>query len=304
MYKVTVPGSLMLAGEHSILRGGSSIVAAIDKFITLEFIPLETNKIQLNTLGELFEFDLDNLIDNEKLKFINEIILFYKVKFKTGFKLNIISQINTTVGFGSSAAVTAGFVAILETYFYELNLEKIHKISLEITRKIQEKASGSDLAASIYGGILDYTPNPFVINRLPLIENLNVFYVGYKMKTPEVIKLVDKLESQSPELYNKIFNLIQDSVKEFKEAIENNNYTKLYSIINISQGLMDTLGVVNKDIANLLYEIRIEENNFCSKITGSGLGDCVYTISKTKNSKHSKYIDVDFSSKGLEIEKN
>ena len=51
--------------------------------------------------------------------------------------------------------------------------------------------------------------------------------------------------------------------------------------MNINQGLMDSLGVNNSRLAELVYELREDPNIQGSKISGSGLGDCVVGLGKS-----------------------
>ena len=57
---------------------------------------------------------------------------------------------------GSSAAVTVGTVCVLEQWLSKSYPKKIDlfRLSKKIVLKVQGKASGADVAASIYSGII------------------------------------------------------------------------------------------------------------------------------------------------------
>jgi mevalonate kinase len=48
-----------------------------------------------------------------------------------------------------------------------------------------------------------------------------------------------------------------------------------YTLFNRYHGLMDALGVNDATLSQLVYQLRSQPNIRASKISGSGLGDCV-----------------------------
>jgi len=51
-------------------------------------------------------------------------------------------------------------------------------------------------------------------------------------------------------------------------------------LMDIHQGLMDAMGVNNAELSELVYALREDPNILGSKISGSGLGDCVVGLGK------------------------
>ena len=51
-YKFSAPGSIMLMGEHAVLRNQLAIVGAVDKRMTVTLTPHENNRIEIySSLG-------------------------------------------------------------------------------------------------------------------------------------------------------------------------------------------------------------------------------------------------------------
>ena len=71
------------------------------------------------------------------------------------------------------------------------------------------------------------------------------------------------------------------AVLEAAQALKNNNLQALGELFNIHQGLQDALGTCNLPLAEIVYKLRADPNIYGSKISGSGLGDCVIALGTT-----------------------
>ena len=109
---------------------------------------------------------------------------------------------------------------------------------------------------------------------------LTVLFSGSKTPTPEVIALVDERRQKHPELFDELDGLIGDVVQRAFEAASRGDWAALGELMNINQGLMDALGVNTERLAELVYALREDPNIEGSKISGSGLGDCVVGLGK------------------------
>ena len=149
--KVSVPGSIMLMGEHSVLFGEKALACAVDKRIEVVLSPLDDRTVSVDSALASYSSNLDNLSDEPKLSFVLCAIRMFADKAPSGFELTIRSEFSHTVGLGSSAAVTAGVVAALAEYAdEELDPERLFDQSLSVVHQVQDgRGSGTDLAASI-----------------------------------------------------------------------------------------------------------------------------------------------------------
>ena len=64
------------------------------------------------------------------------------------------------------------------------------------------------------------------------------------------------------------------------EAASRADWQAVGELMNINQGLMDALGVNNEQLAKLVFALREDPGIMGSKISGSGLGDCVVGLGK------------------------
>ena len=278
--RAKVPGSIMLMGEHSVLFGEKALACAVDKYIHLSLIPCDQRIVTIKSALADYHSDLDSLTAHPDLSFVLAGISQFADRLPSGFVLQIESEFSHTVGLGSSAAVTAGTVAVLAAYAgLELDNDMLFDQSLSVVHQVQDgRGSGTDLVASIFGSIVSYSVAPRSIHALSGLPDISLYYVGYKTTTPVVLKKVEQLRRSNKAVYDQIYALMGQVTAEAESAVLAQDWTKLGALMNNYQGLMDALGVSDLAISDLVYRLRASENIFGAKISGSGLGDCVLAL--------------------------
>ena len=272
----------MLMGEHAVLRGQPAIVCAINKRMKIKLTPRSDRTIALHSaLGE-HETTLDELAPSDSFRFVLGAIRACRADFAQGFELDIKSEMSHQMGLGSSAAVT---VATLAALAGAMGKEPAPGYLLEagarIIRKVQGgTGSGADVAASTYGGCLRFYAESQEVVKLPKTPQLTVLYSGSKMPTPEVIAIVEERRKKQPETFAQLDALIGAVVKRAFEAAAGGDWAAMGELMNVNQGLMDALGVNNAKLAELVFALRDDPKIHGSKISGSGLGDCVVGLGK------------------------
>lgn len=313
MYKVVAPGSMMLMGEHAVLHSKYCIVTAIDRKISVILKPNKSNIVNVNSSLANISTPISDIKVKKPLQFVMQSIKIFQPKIISGFDLEIISDINSTVGFGSSAAITASVVAVLLWWLEDKKPENNNVFSIArevILSQQQSKGSCADLAASVFGGTLAYKINPISKSKINLDLKLLALYSGYKTPTVDVINIVNKKSLESPELYQDLYNHMDECTKSAISALENNNYDEFGKLMTVYQGLMVLLGVSDDTLDSIIKNIMQTPNIIGAKISGSGLGDCVVAIKNQKFDdsdidfieSENKY-NINISKEGLEYEK-
>ena len=277
--KVTAPGSIMLMGEHAVLFGHRAIACAVDKRIQVTLIPRTDRTVLIRSSIADYRSSLDDLKMDQRLSFVLFAIEQVAEDLSCGFELDIQSEFSHTVGLGSSAAVTTAVVKAISEYRQEnLTKRQLFDRSLAVVHGVQGRGSGTDLAASVYGGLIGYTIEPRHISALNGLPPITLFYSGYKTKTPDVLAIVAEKMEALPDLYVAIYRLMNDTTIKAEDAIQKQNWEALGLLMNMYQGLMDALGVNDSVLSEIIYTLRQSENIFGAKISGSGLGDCVIAL--------------------------
>ena len=278
---ISVPGSLMLFGEHAVLHGGPAIVTAINHRMRLCFRERPDHCISVRSALGRLDLELDQLHEapmNADFRFIQ--VCLQQHPPPGGLDIHIDSDFPPTVGFGSSAAVVAGTLAGLSRLQgLRWTRENLHTESLAVVRVVQGRGSGADLAASIFGGLVAYRPNPPSFEPLPAPPPISVVYVGYKTSTPEVIERVRKAFDDSPDRKATILNSIDRITETALAECRNRNWDMVGHAMSEAQRQMHALGVSDSNLHHLVESLRL---NGChgAKISGAGLGDCVIGIGR------------------------
>lgn len=301
------PGSLMIAGEHAVLRNYHAVVGSIDKFVRVSLKPLAIPNIEIeSTLGSVryarADFDVQL-----PFSFVSQAILLYEPEFPLGcgVRLEIESELSTQTGVGSSAAVTIAALAALHASVAGTPAapEYLWRRGLEVVRAIQGTGSGADLAAAAYGGILLYRQNEGVLLRKLTLHPLTLVYAGYKRRTAEVIEIVNAAAANDPDHFDQCFRGMDRLAVDVMHAWDHDE-ARLFKNIQLLQGLMGDIGVCDDVLADIVACLRAQPGVKAAKISGSGLGDCVLGMGALSDSSAIPYaqIPVAFGNQGVSVE--
>ncbi len=282
--KASAPGKVILFGEHFVVYGVKTILCAINKRITVTAEKIEENKIYIKS-------NIGNLV-LEPNKIISEINSplkpFYYLANKmskdqnTGIKIEIESDIPLGVGLGSSSACCVAGAAAISRLFKNTSNEEILELAIEAEKTIFENTSGADCTVCTYGGIMIYDKeNGFnKIESEPnfhlVIANSNIEH-STKTVVANVKQFKEKDEKTFSILCDKESQLVDDVLKLLKE----NDIKELGNKINKNQEYLETIGISNEKLRNM---IKIGQNEaFGAKITGAGGGGCIFALTDETN---------------------
>lgn len=288
----------MLFGEHAVLYGQPAIVTAVDRYLTL------TLERQVPNLAPKIHIVSEDLLDWQgtlaqldtipaSFKYLKAALELYHVQgvLKPGFRLTIRGHrtFPSDVGLGSSAAVTAGVVALLERWVTgEFSRAKTYLQALKVVRKVATFASGADVAASIYGTTLFYHHSTLankarvrpIIKPLQLAKPVPVqlFYVGYKTVSADVIRKVQKRFHDMPSVLTRLTNAMGEVTRCARHALQQGNLVQLGQLMRVHQGLQYSLGTSDAHLDAVLSWLNAQREVYGAKISGAGLGDCVVAL--------------------------
>ncbi len=303
-FKVSAPGKLMLLGEHAVLHGRRALVGAVNQRIAVTCKPRKDGKIHIiSALGEYSTW-LDYIEIVPAFRFILAALQQEREHLSCGMDLQVEAEFSADVGLGSSAAVTAAMMGVLYTISRrKVEPARIFPAAMQTIQAVQGCGSGADLAACVYGGILCYQQEPAQVQKINKDFPLTVVYSGSKLQTGKVINMVKEKYTRHPDLFSGIYDLMDKSVCAAAAAIEKADYQELGELFNINQGLMDALGVSNYLLSEINYRLRKEPGISGSKISGSGLGDCVIGVGKQFDAGFPwQMLPLEFSATGLSID--
>ena len=313
----------MVAGEFAVLEPHHHLaVMAVDRFVYADIRTSESNLLTLRDLGlerVSWEFE-DGRIHihtvDERIRFIEDAMRISCTYLSEQgislhpFHLSIRSELDDEsgikYGLGSSAAVvSAATTAILKHFLGEkASEETIFKLAATAHVKTQGNGSGADIAASVFGGLLEYTSfqAEWLLDAYlhsgsltELLEMEWVYYsskpiqmpadihfcVGWTGKPASTSKLVDRiltLKGSHPEHFSHFLQESHLAVGSFLEGMEKGDKNLLFEGIKRNRKALATVGEqastsIETPMLSRLCDIA-EELGGAGKPSGAGGGVC------------------------------
>ncbi|RYG74164.1 phosphomevalonate kinase [Lentibacillus lipolyticus] len=321
---VRVPGKLMIAGEFAVLEPYQKLaVMAVDRFVYAKLEKSVDNRLSLETfnLHDLpWAYDETGAVhvktDDTRVKFVeNAMTVVYTYLRENNYKphnfhLSIRSELDDAAGrkygLGSSAAVvTSAVFAILARFLPKRPPEtlvfKLAAVSHVIT---QGSGSGADIAASSYGGWLEYVSFQaewlteaykssnyitelvhsdwpyFAAQRVQLPEDIYmcIGWTGSPASTSELIEKISMFKATSPDLYNGFLTGSRQAVTSFLQGLETGDTTSVLKGIRQNRRILADLGrnagaPLETPLLKTLCDLA-ETFGGAGKLSGAGGGDC------------------------------
>jgi mevalonate kinase len=268
----SAPGCLMILGEYAVLESSAAVMMTLRQRLYVEIQYAEALKISSDRFGLYEEGQQQQPLPHVLLikKIIQAFQNTYNLDPSFSFLIEIRSDIHPLLGFGSSAALIAAILKALSA-FYETGscYRTLFTIGLSCVHQIYRYGSGADLLAALFD-------HPFCVVRpqeksaspLMLQFFIGALYVGYKTPTPQVIDRVKK------NISSKQWDTLIFSMTALVEVFLK---TQDFSLLKEYQGYLEALGVCCPLSQEALRLLKAEGRY--SKISGSGLGDCVISFS-------------------------
>jgi mevalonate kinase len=249
----SAPGKVFLFGEHAVVYGKPGIAMAIKPRV---FVTVRNTKRPQRAKSPYIDgcFEAMGVLGS----------------------VYINSQIPSSSGLGSSAAVTvATLSAINDEFSLHKTREDIADMAFEIEKKVQKgRASPTDTTVSMYGGIVLITGGSR--RRLPP-QNMHLV-IGDSLvshSTTKMVELVGNLKKKHPGIVDPILDAIQGVSMSAIHHL--NNPKELGRYMDMNHALLEALGVGHPQLSKIVLVARAQ-GAFGAKITGAGGGGCMIAL--------------------------
>ena len=257
--RASVPGKLILMGEHAAVYGRPALVSAVGPraFVSVTRTPGGL-VIDLPDLGERSETTWSDLekrtkqardlwsryaeiptperfeaLENDSPEHLVALALG-EVAAEIGtadlpsIEVRVSSQLPIGSGFGSSAATAVAVIGATLAFFDEASdLDRIDRIALEVERRQHGLPSGVDHKTVIFGGVVwarrgsegEFEIEPLEIQS-DLLTQLLVYQTGRpRESTGEVVAAVRRLQADEPIGFERRLDSMQECVESLRECL-------------------------------------------------------------------------------------
>ncbi|HSI04243.1 MAG TPA: mevalonate kinase, partial [Myxococcota bacterium] len=275
-------GKVILLGEHAVVYGSHALAAAIPLAIQAKVedsdkgvhvvVPrwgLEVNlNAQENHTHSLYS-TIDLILDSLKVR-------------DRGMRLEIYPHVPRAMGLGGSAALAVAMIRAVARHFkLTISEDEVCALAYECEKVAHGKASGIDNTMATHGGfILFKRGEPKATMRkvtptktIPLVIGMS----GIESLTATTVGRVAEAAQRSPDLYQRIFNDIDQLTLAAVAAVENGRLAELGELMNINHGLLNALQVSSWELEELI-EIARKHGALGAKLTGGGGGGSMIAL--------------------------
>ncbi len=274
-------GKVILLGEHAVVYGRHAIAAPVP--LAVQAV-VEENRDGIELLiprwgveqtlqphakdPQSFDQPLGTILDKLDLS-------------HRSMRITVFANVPRAMGLGGSAAVAVSIIRAIDLHFsLGLTDDEINSLAFECEKVAHGTPSGVDNTMATFGKLLLFKAgDPPEIQPLKAAEPITIVIAmsGIESLTAKMVAGVRRAWERNTSLYERIFDQIESLTLQAKDAIVTNDLEHLGDLMNVCQGLLNSLQVSSWEIEEM---IQIARNNGAlgAKLTGGGGGGSIIAL--------------------------
>jgi mevalonate kinase len=294
MLQITIPGKLIISGEHAVVYGNPALAAAIDRYVHIQLTPVDEDAIQfavaefqqplvniplaelpkcMQELRERYQDFLQGKLEvNQITRHVYDlplytIGLFYeyaKVPLIQGLRLTVSGDLPIGYGLGSSAAIIVAILRILAKFFDKsYSAAELHPLTMQVENLQHGHSSGLDPSVCLHEGVILYDQksiNPRVLAPWP------AYLINTGQPLSSTGECVEKVKTHASNSH--LWAEFSAATLACDQALQNQEPDKLYQAIARNHQLLCQLGVVPPRIQEFIAQL--EQLQSVAKVCGAG----------------------------------
>jgi hydroxymethylglutaryl-CoA reductase len=274
-------GKIILLGEHAVVYGSHALAAPIPLAMQAK-VSEGKNGIDLMIPRWGVEEHIQKNVEHKYSIYKSlEMILDKFDLYDRNMKIEVFPHVPRAMGLGGSGALAVAIIRALSEYFeLKLSDEEICNLAYESEKIVHGNASGIDNTMATYGKFLLFRKgDPPKMKEIKVNKSIRmVIALTYvESLTATMVSKLRKAWEKNKQLYNRIFDEINDLTLKAVEAVKKYDMELLGELMNINQGLLNALQVSGREIEEII-DIARSNGAMGAKLTGGGGGGAVIAL--------------------------
>jgi hydroxymethylglutaryl-CoA reductase len=283
----TSAGKVILLGEHAVVYDRHALALPLESAVSATVVEAKAG-IKLSIPDWDFEqsFSIDQPVHGAAAALA--LIMRQLGIQDRGFYVRVRSRIPAAMGLGASAALAVAFVRAFDKLLdLKLNNAAVDGLAFECEKLAHGTPSGIDNNIATYGEPVLYSKSsatrtkPIKLSESPPIV---VASSGVRGVTKDQVAGVRSRYERNAQLYETIFNEIDEISIAGAHALKSCDYDTLGLLMNVCHGFLNALQVSTPELERMI-EIARSNGASGAKLTGAGGGGSIVALCPNKESE-------------------
>jgi hydroxymethylglutaryl-CoA reductase len=283
----TAAGKVILLGEHAVVYDRHALALPLEAAISATVVEAKGG-IKISVPD--WDFEQTFTINQPTKGAASALALIMRQLGlqDRGFYVRVRSRIPPAMGLGSSAALAVAIIRALDNLLgLKLDNAAVDKLAFECEKLAHGTPSGIDNNIAAYGEPVLYSKTsatrtkPISLAEAPPIV---VASSGIRGITRDQVAGVRSRYDRNKQLYETIFNEIDEIALAGAHALKSSDYDTLGSLMNVCHGYLNAIQVSTPELEKMI-EIARSNGASGAKLTGAGGGGSIVALCPDKESE-------------------